>query len=132
MSPSASGEPLWHQHFRDAAALGLRVAVLDPAASMLACANLADHLICPESALLGEKWHEFIEPGDLPAIRTALARPASAPVVLHYRQLCRINTRSTVCLITLLNVWVASAWLSYGTLRPLHAPRRLPSLSDQS
>lgn len=132
MPGPVSSEPPWMPPFKQAAALGLRVAVVDREAHMLAIANLGGHLICAAPALLGNKWHEFIEPDDLPAMREAFARPAPAPVTMHYRQLCRINNRSEVCLITLVNVWAASAWLSYGALRPLHAPRRLPSLSDQS
>lgn len=69
MPGPVSSEPPWRPAFCEAAALGYRVAVVDTSARMLACANLADHVICEEEALLGDKWHEFVDPRDLPAVR---------------------------------------------------------------
>lgn len=131
MSEPVSSVPPWLPAFKEAAALGLRVAVVDTSAHMLACANLTDHLICPESALLGAKWHEFVEPRDIPAILKAFASNADeAPLI--YRQLCRIGGAPVQCRIALVNVWLGTAWLCYGAVQPVPARRPLHWQGGQS
>lgn len=131
MSGPVSSEPPWMPPFKQAAALGLRVAVVDTSARMLACANLTDHLICPEPSLLGDKWQEFVEPADLPAIRAAFASTHAGPPLI-YRQLCRIDGVPVQCRIALVNVWLGSAWLCYGAVQPVPARRPLHWQGGQS
>jgi hypothetical protein len=121
----------WRHAFSEAAALGLRVAVVDTNAHMLACANLKAHVICTEPALLGDRWHEFVDPVDLPAVKRWFAAlpddfPAAASNgAIHYRQLCQLDERPVLCRITLVKVWVGDAWLAYGALRRLRARPQL-------
>lgn len=121
--PPPASTPPWMQPFTEAAALGLKVAVVDTSAHMLACANLAGHLICTEANLLGDKWHEFVDPRDLPRIRATFARRA-ARTTLVYRQLSHIDGQPCACRIGLVNVWIGSVWLCYGAVEPIRPPRR--------
>ena len=109
--------PQWSQMFHEAAALGLRVAVCDPAGRMLACANLDGHVIAHVPRLQGAGWWEFLETEELPGVLDWFADPSrDGPIT--YSQLCRIDGQPRMADITLVKVWAGDAWLAYGAVRP--------------
>lgn len=113
----------WLVQFCEAAALGIKVAVVDKEARMLAAANLEGHIICEIPLILGLKWHEFVDPRDMPAVRRWFAEDEPGEPI-YYRQLCRIDGKAVMCRITLIKEWHGNAWLCFGAVRPLRARRR--------
>lgn len=68
---------LWQAPFNEASACGYRVAVCDSGGRMLACSNLEGHVVAGESRLLGTGWWEFVEDGQLPAVKAYFANGVS-------------------------------------------------------
>lgn len=74
--------------------------------------------------MLGQRWKEFAEPRDLPAISRWLAEDGPGEPII-YRQLCQIGGAPTMCRIALIKSWAGDAWLCVGAVRPLRSRRRL-------
>lgn len=121
----------WLGQFCEAAAFGIKVAVVDKEARMLAAANLEGHLITRIPLILGDKWHEFVDPRDMPAVRRWFAEDEPGEPIA-YRQLCQIDGKPTMCRIALVKSWTGDAWLCVGAVKPLSARRRQPSLEGEA
>lgn len=106
----------WRKPFEDAAAMGIKVAIVTTDARMLAYSNLK-HLICGESAMMGTGWHEFIDPDDMPRVKEWMATFDDSPI--SYRQMCQERGKPKLKRITLLKLWAGEAWLCVGAVRPL-------------
>lgn len=118
---------MWRKAFKEAAALGLKVAVMQTDGTALACANWDGHLAADVPRCLGTKYEEFMEPGDVARLRHWLANDDES-IPLTYMQLM---AGGAMRWITVVKAWQGTAWLCYGAVRPLlQQPRPLQPVPD--
>ena len=122
---------LWRKPFNEAAALGIKVAVCDARGHMLACSNIDGHTAAHVNRLMGDGWHDFLQPEDLPRVLAWFAcncdggrQNCTECESITYQQLGKLNGKPAMQDITLIKRWAGDAWLCYGAVRfrPQGAP----------
>lgn len=103
----------WRTAFERAAALGLKVSVIDPTGFCLALANWSDSTLQPVEAVCGHNWREFIAVEDLPRL-LAWFRAHLPGQPITYRALGADAGAPATLRVALVKVWVGSAWLVVG------------------
>lgn len=109
----------WSCHFHQAAELGCKVSIIDHTGACLAIANwgpaMADHW----PAIRGHRWHEYVNPTDLPRLlRWFRAGSGELPPII-YEGLGRCDGLDQPVLVCLVKVAVpGDVWLVVGNQRP--------------
>lgn len=112
----------WQKAFDEAVSTGAKVAVCDRKGHMLAAANIHGHLITTIPAIMGDKWHEFVEDLDLGWFdRDDESEP------LSYVQLGKDEAgKPERHVITLVKRRCDDVWICFGAVRK--DPRQRPAL----
>jgi len=106
----------WLKDYDEARKLGLKVAVCDESGSILECSNISKHTGAELGRIVGNGWHDYLQPEELPQI-LAWFKAKTGPDHITYMQLSKNNGKPTMADITLVKRWVGSAWLCYGAVR---------------
>lgn len=119
----------WRKPLNEAAALGIKLAVCDERGHMLACTNIEGHTAAGAARLMGDGWHDFLQPEDLPRILAWFAcdcgggrKGCGECDTISYQQFGKHGGKPAMSQITLVKYWYGGAWLCYGALR-VHPPR---------
>ncbi len=122
----------WRSAFNQATEMGIKIAVCDDKGRMLACSNISKHTAAEMGRLMGEGWHDFLQPEDMPRILAWFACKKKCngecegegcePIT--YQQLSRLNGKPTMSDVTLVKFWHGGAWLCFGALRFRPPPSR--------
>jgi len=111
---------LWCAHFYAAASLGYKVSVMRPDGYAIDTANWTPEVMTP---LLPAAW-SWTEWVDDPQALLAWFADHSAPPLITYHCLARINGRAQRAIISLERVWAGDAWVCVGSIVPAAMPRR--------
>jgi hypothetical protein len=116
----------WRPAFNEASAMGIKIAVCDERGRMLACSNIAKHTAAEMGRLMGEGWHDFLQPEDMPRVLAWFACRENCGgcdggrgcELITYQQLGKLDGKPVMQDVTLLKYWHAGVWLCYGKVEP--------------